>query len=480
MAEHFGDDSWSYKEISQTFLKKYEGWTPPQVSTDEGKIEPLTHGYDGPVKISIENWDFDPGQCVTKAAAEDGFAGFEFNKDMNAGNMLGLGWAQLNHGHGRRSTAATGYIHAPRIDKNLKFDVLLETSVTKLGLTANTDGTHSVSRVEIAQSEDAPTYMLYPKKDVILSAGSINSPLIMMLSGIGDPAVLAEQGLHTIVELPEVGKNLVDHVTYPALFKVETNNTFDEFFRSPSLTEDYMERWRKYNTGPMASGAMPALSFHRLPKDDPIWEKFEDPSPGGNSPHWEVMWTDGYFNGPGQPHFPTGNYMGAGITLISPVARGNISLSSTSPFQVPVVHGELLNNEWDMHTLRSALREVRNFLYNAPSMKPLNPTPFADQFGAETDEEVDAYIRKMIFSIWHPSCTTAVGPVLDSRFVVKGVNNLRVVDAGSMPIIADGHPVGSLYGMAEKAADIIKTDHSKAKTAAQDGKNQARLRDTEL
>lgn len=462
LAEIFDDPSWSYSQISKTYLNKYEGWTAPLVGTDEGKFDPAFHGFEGPVKVSTANYIYDPGMHLTNACEKDEIPGWNYRKDMNAGNMLGLGWAQINQGNGKRSTAGTGFLHAnDYMHVTPNFDVLLDTTVTKLGLKQNKDGSYIVSHVEIAQSADAPTYIVYADKEVVLSAGAINSPLILMLSGIGDSAELSKQGIKTLVESPEVGKKLTDHLTYPALFKVNSNNTFDEYYRSKIVADGHLETWAASNSGPMAQGAMSALSFHRIPKDDSIWKKHEDPSPGGNSPHWEVMWTDGYFNGPGQPHFPTGNYLGAGITLIAPVARGNVTLSSKSPFQTPIVHGELLNNEVDQYVMRSALREVRTFLTTAPGLRELDPTPFADQVGAETDEEIDNFIRNSIFSIWHPSCTTAVGTVLDSRFVVKGVSNLRVVDAGSVPLIAPGHPVGMIYGMAEKAADIIKADHGK-------------------
>ncbi|KAF8319304.1 alcohol oxidase [Clavulina sp. PMI_390] len=502
------DDSWSYDKISQTYLKKYESWVSPITSPGDSStsavdepdtLEALYHGTSGPIRVTARNTHSAPAQALmTNGQVEDTRAHPE--------NMLGLNWAQNAQGGGKRSTSATGYIHENRAVWRENFDVLVETTVTRVNVEKSSSGEYVTRGVEVAQGEGAPAYTLAAAKEIILCAGAINSPMLLMLSGIGDPKQLAEHGIETLVESPSVGQNLADHLTFPIVYQVDTNDTYDELSRdfadivaSPKHTPHLkpqsvngtaaMWLWEKTNSGapfsfrssecgayhltnewagaltldigPLAQGPVSTWSFHRISDDQPFWPEYQDNTLGGNSPQWEVMFFDGYYDGPGSSPPAEGNYFTAAVTMLSPFGRGNVTLRSASPFQNPIIHGDPLAHPQDLSMLMHAVHSTRAFFVSEEdpgslALQALGAREVMDFNAGRSDEMI---MGAGVFSLGELSGTTALGSVLDSEFFVKGVSNLRVVDAGSLPLPPPGHPTGMIYAMAEKVADMIKVYH---------------------
>lgn len=203
----------------------------------------------------------------------------------------------------------------------------------------------------------------------------------------------------------------------------------------------------------MSNIAASAWAFGRAPLDGTY-----DPSPGGNSPHWEQIYTNGFIG----PAPATGSYMSIFSVLLSEEARGTVLINSTSPFALPVVDSQWLNNAWDIATLRYAFKAARQFIENAPALKGYILDRYGAQVGVETDDQIDAFVRENVATCWHPASTAAMSRagtsdgVVDPEFKVKGTANLRIVDASIFPRVPSGHPMGMLYALSEKASDIIK------------------------
>lgn len=453
-----GDLTWGYDLMALNYLKKYENWVKPEAFTDSGKYDFLAHGTSGPVGITLSNWAYGVGQAIIAGAGS--LAGFEYRQDPNSGNQLGLSWAQKNIGGGTRNTGATGYLHAGKSYNQANFDVLLHTTVTKvLFSTAVGAKTQVASGVQIQQSEHSPVYTIKAGREVILSAGSINSPMLLQLSGIGNPADFNKFGIQTRINNPHVGSNLTDHITVVPIWSINITNTYDDLYRNTSVLNAGLATYTSSASGPIAEDPISTWSFHRLADSDPIFKKYSDPSPGGNSPHTEILYLDGFWGGLGVGIPTEGHYMSIGYTLISPVARGSVKITSASPFAIPHVDGQFLTNDFDVYVMRSLFKSVAQFVATAPSLKALNPQPYGAQVGVVTDDQIDKFNRDGVLSIWHPTATNAVGTVLDKTFTVVGTKNLRVIDLSALPLIPSGHPTGVLYAVAEKMADNIKLQY---------------------
>ncbi|KAF8307692.1 alcohol oxidase [Clavulina sp. PMI_390] len=517
-AETAEDSSWSYKSMVNTYMKKYENWVTPQAFSDKGKYNPAYHGTSGLINITLSNWKYGIAEAIMRP--NNGIPGYEYNEDLNAGNMLGLSWTQSNIGGGARSNPSTGYLHHDDFaTSRLNFDVLVLSFVTKINLGETSN------RAQIAESIDVvPTkkyynpnphaYTIHASREIILSAGALNSPQILMISGIGDPEELSKYSIPTIVENKFVGKDLMDHMFLFMFWSIDTTvTTFDELYRLPGLEDAATKAWYKHNQTGKVCGFMNPCFYsdlnislapqHRwlkillqhgrgivgfalrnsdghgddfdveltgLPTSDPVWKDFQDPSPGGNSPHWEAAYADGFFDGPlGIPppewdrHFIT-----TAFALIAPVARGYVGLRSASPFDDPVLQANFLDNAFDKAVMRDAFKKTRQFVTEAPALRALNPKPYGAQLpivkgtdGEWDDEQIDRFISENVISMWHPTTSCAVGTCLDSKFIVKGVQNLRVIDMSSFPLMTTGHPMSMLFALAEKAADIIRAQYGK-------------------
>jgi len=166
-----------------------------------------------------------------------------------------------------------------------------------------------------------------------------------------------------------------------------------------------------------------------------------------------------------QPIPATGNYMSVVGVLLSPKARGTVLIDSASPFALPIVDAQFLNNAWDLSTLRYIFKRARDFIEYAPALKGFILGRYGEQIDVETDDEIGAFIRANIATCQHPTSTAAMSKfgtddgVVDPAFKVKGVANLRVVDASVFPRVPSGHPTGMLYALSEKASDLIKAAH---------------------
>ncbi|KAG6827853.1 hypothetical protein H0H92_010243 [Tricholoma furcatifolium] len=456
-----GDTGWSWDAI-QTYLRRNERWTPPaDHHNTTGEFDPAVHSFTGINAVSLPGFvypDFDYRVINASLQLEE----FPFNLDMNSGDTIGIGWTQSTIDLGVRSSSATSYL-APQFASRPNLDVLTNSRVTRLLQTGtDDDGLPLFTGVEFADDLSGgagPRTRLTATKEVILSSGALGSPQVLQRSGIGDPAHLASLNIPTLVALPSVGQNLTDHAFVANTWLVNSTDTFETALRNATLMEEQTQEWIERHQGPYAAGTFNEAGWLRLPPDAEVLRVFGDPSAGNRSAHYEFIIANGATR---LPIPPTGNYMVIGTVVVSPLSRGQVLITSPDAFSpsAPLINPNLLSSDFDLITMRSAIRAVRRFA-QAPA--------FADyvislQDTAETDEELEEFIRGTAITVSHCVGTSAMSPkdaswgVVDPDLKVKGVRGLRVVDSSAIPLVPAAHSQVATYVFAERGADLIKGD----------------------
>ncbi|KAN0141960.1 hypothetical protein V8E53_000422 [Lactarius tabidus] len=444
-------------ESMEPVVKSIERLVPPADGHNTtGQIDPRIHGTSGPVQISSQGFRADLDPRVLKAASHLKHE-FPFNLDVNSGNPLGIGCNQFAVGEGRRTSAATAYLRPALSRHNL--DVLVNTQVTKVLHTGTREGVPVFKGVEFAQSATGPVHTLNVTNEVILSAGAVNTPQLLMLSGIGEKVHLRKFKIKTIVNSPMVGKNLQDHVVLPNVWSVNATFTFDDVARNSSIAQAYLSQWIANQTGPFATTPNEEIGWLRLPRSASIFDTVRDPSSGPHSPHYEFIFAESFASFVEQRP-ATGRYMMIASNLVTPTSRGTVTLRSDSPWHAPPIDPALLNTDFDIFAIREAIKAAKRFAAS-PGWDRYVIGPFGDLATAKTDAELEAYARRNAATVFHPVGTAAMGPenssssVVDPHFVVKGAVGLRVVDASVFPFIPAAHPQAAIYAFAERAASLI-------------------------
>ncbi|KAI0321294.1 hypothetical protein OF83DRAFT_1161884 [Amylostereum chailletii] len=465
-----GDQGWSWDSIKPLF-EKIEALVPPADKHNiSGQIDPSIHGTEGAVEISVQGF-LTPADGRVITAAQELKEEFPFNLDMNSGDPLGLGWSQVSAGGGQRDSAAVAYLR-PALDRS-NLDILVNTCVTKLLKTGDEDSLPVFRGVQITQSETSDYFTVHAKREVILSAGAVGTPQLLMLSGIGDTAELARHGIAPLVALPDVGKNAQDHVLLPTNWAVNASDTLDDIFRNQTRFAADLAEWRATRAGPFAGTLGSQIAWARLPDDAEIFESVQDPSPGPHTPHYELIFSDTFQPVLGGQPPATGHYISVTTALVTPTSRGSITLSTSNPFDAPLINTGFLTTPFDVFTIRAAVKAAQRFM-----SAPVWDGYILGQFGAfqfaTTDAEIDAYARATAGSVFHLVGTASMSArgadagVLDPDLKVKGVRGLRVVDASIFPTTPTGHTQAPTYVVGERASELILEEAGATVDSAQD------------
>ncbi|EPQ58624.1 alcohol oxidase [Gloeophyllum trabeum ATCC 11539] len=458
-AEVTGDKGWSWDAMYPYMLKIEKLVPPADGHNTDGQIDPSIHGTDGPLAISLPGFLLGTDERVVNASHE--LPEFRYNIDQNSGDMIGIGWAQSTIANGTRTTSAGSYIEPALLRPNL--DILVDTQVTKVLQTGNHDGTPVFRGVEFAQSATGPLFQINVTDEVILAAGAINTPQILLLSGIGDSAELTPLGIETLVDLPDVGKNLQDHPLLTSSYTVNSDDTLDNLISDAAYAGQQFALWQANRTGQLVLSPTNQIGWFRLPENASIWETHPDPTAGPTSSHYEFVFTDAYISFVGGPR-PSGHFFTVFTNVISPTSRGSITLKSSNPFDPPLMDPNMLGTDVDTFVMLEAVKAARRFM-SAPAWNGYILEEYGPFAEVHTDEEIIAYARKYASTVNHASCTAAMGKrgvvgegkgVLNPDLTVKGTVGLRVVDASAFPYVPAAHPMAPVYLLAERAADLIR------------------------
>jgi len=410
-----GADGWSYDDVLPYFKR----------SEDNERGASDYHGAGGPLAVS-DGRSLHPLIDAMLAASVE--AGYEHIDDLNVAEPEGVSRFQLTQRGGLRCSSADAFLHPAAARPNLTIvtDAFTERVVF--------EGDRAVG-VEVVR--DGKRETIRAEREVILSAGSYQSPVILMHSGIGPADDLALFGMTVREDLP-VGRNLQDHcmvqLNYlsngPALFGIFTPENFallEAEGRGP-LTSNIPEAGGFFKT--RAGLEAPDIEFHYAPS------LFYDE--GLTAPH-----DHGYCFGP---------------VVIKPAGRGRVSLRTPRPDSKPLVSMDFLTTEEDRRSMIEGLR-IALEIAEQPSLKAVERGPFSVP-DSDSDEDLLAFARRAGQSVYHPTSTCAIGSVVDPELRVYGTEGLRVVDASVMPTITRANTNAATIMIAEKAADLIRSGNA--------------------
>ena len=414
-----GNDGWTYEDVLPYFKKAEHN--------ERGPSE--YHGTDGPRNVA----DLQSPNELSEAFVEAGQAvGLPRNKDFNAGDQSGVGFYQVTQKDGERHSAADAYLKPVLGRSNL-------TAVTGAQVTRiRFDGREAVGVEYVRDGSDEPE-TVETTEEVLLSAGAINSPQLLMLSGIGPAEHLDEHDIPVVNDLPGVGRNLQDHLQAKVNYACEKPVTLEE---ADSLWN--LLKYLLLKRGPLTSNVAEAGGFASV-------------SEGDERPDIQFHFGPSYSINHGLDN-PDGHGFWLGALCMRPESRGQITLQSDDPFDDPLVDPQYLTEDADLELLLDGLKLVRDILQAEPfdDYRGELVSPDADM---HSDEQLIAHIRETAETLYHPVGTCKMGDgelaVVDERLAVHGVDRLRVVDASIMPTITSGNTDAPTTMIAEKAADSI-------------------------
>lgn len=414
---------WDYKNVLPYF-KKLETWSGG---------ENLYRGGKGPLKVNRSKIDeaFPLFKALIKAAAEAGYDTFE---DSNGFRQDGFGTFDVTIDNGKRQGVSRAYLNKINGYKNLSIEN--DTDVSKIIFKEK-----KAIGVEVKKNNNSEIY--YCNKEVILSSGSINSPKILQLSGIGDEKLLNQNGIDIINHLPGVGKNLQDHLEIYIQHKSKIKDTLY------NLSTNYLTQ------------AIEGIKWFLLKKGMLTYSHLEV---GGF-----VKTSEKYKHPNIQLHFFPSLVINHGLTNPSfdgfqfhaspnrPKSRGFVEIKSNNYLDDPKIQFNYLEHEEDLQQMRDSVK-IANKIFKQESMKKYLGEQLRPGYDV-SDNELDDIIRNTADTAYHPSCTNKMGTdsmsVVDEETKVYGVENLRVIDSSIMPDILSGNLNAGTIMIAEKAADMI-------------------------
>ena len=397
------------------------------------------HGDEGP--LSVSNMRIQrPITDAWVAAAQ--VEGYPFNPDYNGADQEGVGFFQLTARNGRRCSSAVAYLNPIKSRENLT--IITHAQVEKIVIKDK-----SATGVEYKDRSGA-VRTINAGREIILSGGAINSPQLLMLSGIGEAAQLQEHGIAVEQDLRGVGKNMQDHLQARLVYKCNEPTLNDEvssLFGQAKIGLKYM----MFRTGPMTMAASLATGFMKTRKD------LETPDI-----QFHVQPLSAENPGKGADKFSA---FTTSVCQLRPESRGEIRLSSSDGRAYPKIIPNYLSTETDCRTIVEGVNIARRISRNAPLTSKISEEfrPHADLDIEDYDATLD-WARNNTASIYHPTgtCKMGQGPdaVVDERLRVHGIAGLRVADCSIMPEIVSGNTNAPAIMIGEKASDLVLEDHA--------------------
>lgn len=423
-----GNDGWSFKDVLPYYRK---------LERRIGDSDREYRGSEGRLPVMDLAWKNALVEAFISSATKQGIP---YNADYNGADQTGVGRYQYNIGNGRRVSAAKGYLKPARGRKNL--EVRTDALVTSVIL----EGKRAVGVTWQRPGEDRKREVR-ARREVILSAGAVNSPKLLQLSGIGPAALLNSLGIPVRHELAGVGENYQDHFTPRLTYKATDVETINGLARGPKLLGQFA-RWALGRPSIVGMGVVLGAAF---------WKT----SPELNRPNIVVTFTPGSFKAGFLGVLDEFPGMTTGVWQLRPDSRGTTHIRSSNPLDKPLIQPNFLADEGDQRTAVEALKLARRIMAT-PDMASLVKEETMPGLNKNSDADLLEYTRSQGLCGYHVSGTAKMGraddrmAVVDSRLRVHGLEGLRVIDASIMPIVVSGNTNAATMMIAERASEFLR------------------------
>ena len=420
-----GNPGWGYDDVLPCFRR----------SEDQARGADAFHGSGGPLAVSDQT---EPHELCDAFIAACEQAGLPRNDDFNGARQEGAGYFQTTARHGRRCSTAVAFLRPVLNHPNLR--VVTRAHATRILFR---DG----AATGIEWQREGRRFRASAAREVILSAGAINTPQLLQLSGIGPRALLAPLGIETVHELPGVGAGLQDHLQVRIVMRcrrpVTINDDMASLYRQARMALRYL-LWRK---GPLTVSAGYACAFFRTDERQP-------------RPDVQVHFINFSTDKMGKALHPFSAFT-ASVCPLRPLSRGSVRITSADPLAAPAIDPNYFAEEYDRRTAVAGLRRLRSILHQ-PALEPYVAGEVDPGEACVSDEDLLAFCRERSATLYHPTCTARMGndplAVVDARLRVHGLRGLRVADGSIMPTLVSGNTNAAIIMIAEKASDLILED----------------------
>jgi choline dehydrogenase-like flavoprotein len=420
-----GNAGWSYNDLLPYFKK----------SENNTAIRNEFHGNDGPLSVSNLQSHNSFQKIYLNAAKE---AGFPVTEDFNGVQQEGLGIYQVTHKNGERWSAARGYLH-PHMGKRLNLNVQTGVQVERILF----EGKRAVG---VNYTQGGKQHTMRANKEMILCAGAFHSPQLLMVSGVGPAFELKKLNIPVVHDLPGVGQNLQDHPDFIFGYSADSLDLIGISLGGTVKLAGEIMKYIRSREGLIATNFAEAGGFL---KTDPNLE-----APDVQL-HFVVSLVEDHAR---RLHMAHG--YSCHVCVLRPKSRGQVTLTSASMKDVPLIDPGFLNEEEDLETLVKGYKLTKR-LMNASTFTQIRKKDIFTP-NVKTDDDIRNIIRERADTVYHPVGTCKMGSdpmaVVDASLKVHGIEGLRVIDGSIMPTLVGGNTNAPIIAIAEKAVDLIRAD----------------------
>lgn len=441
-ADLTGEAAWGWEASLQDFMAHEDHYKLDNgadvVTGDNSRFSDL-HGHGGEWRVEKQRLRWDVLDSFSDAAGQ---VGIDAVDDFNTGDNAGIGYFDVNQRSGWRWNTSKAFLRPAKSRRNLT--IWTQAQVETLTFDAVADGPPKCTGAVVMRK--GRSVNVVAKQEVILSAGAINSPQILQLSGVGPAALLKQHGIDVVLDAPSVGENLQDHLQIRAVYKVKGTKTLNALastlFGKAKIGLEYLLK----RSGPMSMSPSQLGAFTRSDPKQPY---------ANLEYHIQPLSLEAF--GEDLHDFPA---ITVSVCNLNPTSRGHVRIGSADYRDDPLISPNYLKTAQDRKIAANSLRQVREIMAQ-PAMAAYAPEEFKPGVQYQSDAELASLAGDIASTIFHPVGTVKMGrvddptAVVDPHLRVKGISGLRVVDASIMPNITSGNTNAPVLMIAEKAAAWI-------------------------
>lgn len=427
--DEYGCSNWGYEDVLPYFIK----------SENNQRLAGALHGTDGPLNVS-DQAHTDPLTYAWLLACQQ--TGMPYNTDFNSGARAGCGLYQVNNRNGRRASAATCYLRPAGQRQNLK--IMTDMQVARIVIE---DG-KAVGVMVLAGNESR---FIAATREVVVTAGAIGTPNILLHSGIGPGEQLAALDIPVAKDLSAVGQNLQDHLDIFMIYRLNGRYGYDKYKRLIWKIWAGLQ-FLLYGSGPITSNVVEGGAFWWVDRNNPF-------------PDVQFHFLAGAGVEAGIADVPGGSGCTLNAYLVRPKSRGSVSLASNDPREHPVIDPKYLSDEEDLCKTVESVKLGRRIMQQPALSSYIRDEHFPGEV-AQSQEDLEEFVRKQARTGYHPGGTCRMGGggdgVVDTQLRVRGIEGLRLADNSIMPRLVSGNTNATAIMIAERAADFIRGNYTRS------------------